>query len=246
MSELWHNGTVYFDRILTEEEERGICAIFTDGPFSAVREFEIERWKPYVNSEETTCISFNDYCTGRSGLDEDLERLVAYCKEHGIGIDEDSFIQFYGDDDGGYRIIDGRVEWLDRNDVGVINADTGMLLEELQRRKALPQPLETVPTEDLENELRSRRNPDKPDHVYVVSSLRKYMDDELYFGADTVFRTLEDAVRDVEDSIREVYRNFQIDEADAFKLGTSGDSQYYRLEWPGHEFAWNINRIHIQ
>ena len=255
MSEYYHNGSVVFDRLLTDTEKERIFSLITGEPKKGgtygmdcrYKDLSFGVFKPTRDAAGTSTLEFEDYVTGRSGIGDALEDLLEFCKNEGIGVDETStFVTFIGDDDGGYLIAGGDVVYLDRDDVGVHNAYTDSLLAELRSRGEIRKVLEAVSVEDLENELRSRRNQGEPDHVYVVSSLRKYENDEIYFGADTVFRTLEDAVRDVEDSIREVYRDFQIDEADAFKLGTSGDSQYYRLEWPGHEFAWNINRITIQ
>lgn len=252
MSELYHNGSVVFDRLLSEAEKKTvfilICADFAEEEnYDKYGDLYFGTFLPAPGLAETSTLEFEDYVTGRSGIGDELEQLVEYCSLNGIGIDEKStFVTFCGDEDGGYLIEGGNVVYLDRDDVGVHNAYTDSLLAELRSRGEIRKVLKAVSVEDLENELRSRRNPEEPDHVYVVSSLRKYMDDELYFGADTVFRSMEDAVRDVENSIREVYRDFEIDEADDFRLGASGDSQFYRLEWPGHEFAWNINRLNIQ
>lgn len=249
MSEYCHNGSVVFDRLLTDTEEERIFSLIT-GESKTDRRYNdlgFAVFKPTRDAAETSTLEFEDYVTGRSGLGDALEDLLEFCKNNGIGVDEkNTFIVFSGDEDGGYLIEDGNVVYLDRDDVGVHNAYTDSILAELRSRGEIRKVLEAVSVKDLENELRSRRNPEEPDHVYVVSSLRRYEDDELYFGADAVFRSMEAAIRNVEDSIREVYRDFEIDKADKIRLGASGDSQFYLLKWPGHEFAWDINQITIQ
>ena len=83
MSEYWHNGSVVFDRLLTTEESEEICRIFTDKPVPDRDGFYIGEFKPYVHSEPVSCLDFDDYSTGRSGLENELKADM-----DALGVDE--------------------------------------------------------------------------------------------------------------------------------------------------------------
>ena len=178
MSEIYHNGSVVFDRLLTDTEKETIFALITGEPKDGwtygmdrrYKDLSFGVFKPTRDAADTSTLEFEDYVTGRSGIGDALEGLLEFCKNAGIGINEkDTFIVFNGDEDGGYLIDGGNVIYLDRDDVGVHNACTDSILAELRSRGEIRKVLEAVSVEDLENELRSRANPEEDDSVLQLN-----------------------------------------------------------------------------
>ena len=245
MSELWHNGSVVFDRKLSDKEYEDITKIFADK--TGDNGFYIGDFVPNMYADHTSCLDFDDYMTGRSGICDELEELVSYCKDHKIGIDPKyTLISFYGDDDGGYQIQNDEVFYLDRDELGAVNTDTGFLIAELESRGALPQPLVTVPTDDLLRELKDRKlGPERllPKgglEVFVVSSSREYENDECYYGPDAVFLSITEAYNSVLNDIKTVCLGNGINEGDEGVFITYGDDEFV-VDWPWHHFTWRID-----
>ena len=150
MSELYHNGMIKFDRMLSDDQAGKIRQFFPDWEGNV-----------YFSTDRNGCVSvieLEDYVTGRSGLDGELNDLADYCKEHGIRIDKESLIEYCGDDDGGWCFDDGQPAWLSRDDIGVRTALTATLVSELERRGELNIVVHCVPTDALRAELEARQD----------------------------------------------------------------------------------------
>ena len=249
MSELYHNGSVVFDCQLTDSESADILKIFSDRPDPDDCFFGT--FQPSVSVPPCSCLDFCDYVTGRSGMEPELKALIAYCSDHGVGIDSrNTLIEYIGDEDGGLRIVNGEIQWLDRDSVGVMNALTDELLAELRARDALPPPLEAVPTDDLLRELSARNvcaeqfPGEKNAEIYVVTSYRGYENDEWYYGPETVFLTAEEAHSYVLNEIAEAKKEFGTDAEPVIEY-SDGEGEF-SLDWPGHFLSWLIDRFWLK
>lgn len=183
MSEYWHNGSIILDRTLSEKEKQEALDFFAvpymrsksywanDVSLRDIHPLEYRNIPAYDPEWPTstsdpvpkvTVLDFDDYLTGRD-FDETLERFVSWCKNRGVGIDGDSLLSYYGDDDGAYDFPDGELRCLDRDEYGALNCDTGFLISELFSRKSgIKSALEVLPTEALFNELNRRGIYDYP------------------------------------------------------------------------------------
>lgn len=107
----WNNGGVTFNRCITEAEAAVINRL--------------------------------DFCTEAEADDDELliedvygdiePALRTLCEVMGEMID-DIAIDYFGDYDGGYRFVDGKLKSLDKNDLGIIDASDEKLIDELKRR----------------------------------------------------------------------------------------------------------------
>ena len=84
-------------------------------------------------------------------------------------------------------------------------------------------------------------------HIFVVSSLREYGDGEHYFGADGLFRTMEEAEEYIRSDIRDTLADFK--EAFGEEIPESivdtvpDDYADYRIFYGGRHFAWRIDHF---
>lgn len=154
MSTFYNNGSVIFCRLLTSEESEVILAPFRRGFGLQDRGVRLGQWHD-TSGTPCSCIEFSDYCTGYWFYDV-LSDLVSYCKEHSIGIHDDSFVQFYGDDDGAYSFSNQELIYLDRDSLGVHNASVHVLVDELRQRGVLKELLALFSAAELKAELASR------------------------------------------------------------------------------------------
>ena len=177
MSEYWHNGSIIFDRELTKKEKEKVMWFFGEDPQprgsiqsseASLREIHPLEYRnnptydaDYPTSScdpvpKVTVLDFEDYLTGRD-FDETLEKLVSWCRENSVGIDSDSMLSYYGDDDGAYDFPDGELRILDRDEWGAVNCATDFLIGEvLSRKSGLKAFLSAVSTETLMAELNRR------------------------------------------------------------------------------------------
>ncbi len=168
MSELIHNGYVYFDRTLTETEELEITKIFASRSHrfhvnQEVEEDDAKQWN-HIPHNAKSYLNFEEYTTGWSGLRAELEELEAYCREKQIGIVlGKSFIEVYGDEEGGYCYCDidfegdGHFLYLDRDDLGVINSSSNDIAFWLSVMDRLPEFMTHVPYDILNAEVQRRK-----------------------------------------------------------------------------------------
>ena len=127
MSEYWNNGTIIFGRTLTPSEAVKITGFFSD--FGKCNHSSIR----LIEYDGKDRIELEDYLTGR-GFCETLNRLAAYCRAQRIGIDEDSIISYYGDEDGGYDFINGELRCLDADHRALVLCPTEELFDQLFER----------------------------------------------------------------------------------------------------------------
>ena len=155
MSELYHNGSIIFDRLLNDEQAKKIMGLFTDKQTDETVYLELYD-QENSNAGRVSGIEFCDYMTGWSSIQNELDDLGDYCREQGIQIDPDSLVVYSGDEDGGWRFEKLDHYWMDREEIGVRNSSTGCLVSEILRRKQLDTILPYLPTEALRKELAAR------------------------------------------------------------------------------------------
>lgn len=82
-------------------------------------------------------------------------------------------------------------------------------------------------------------------NIYVVSSFREYGNGERYFGADGLFRTMEEAEEYIRNDIRETIADFRDtfdEEIPASAIDDVSDCYAdFRISYADKYFAWRID-----